>query len=124
MVNCTVKNNRNINFKISLQARNSTLFITIIFVLMSVYHACMGWTNSYEKLSSISVFSYVLVDFSFFRSLLIFFDRDFSRILPRFYARTVLCFAFLLICTCLAFKLAIHFRFTANTITSIMQPVF
>ena len=38
-----------------------------MIVLISVFHACMDWTVSYERLPSISVFSYVLADFSFFQ---------------------------------------------------------
>ena len=32
---------------------------------MPVFHACMGWAVSYERLPNISVFSYVHVDFPF-----------------------------------------------------------
>ena len=42
-------------------------FSIIIFILTSVFHTCMGWTVSYEKLPSISVFSYVLSSFPFFQ---------------------------------------------------------
>ena len=46
--------------------------IVIIFVLMSVFHACMGWKVSYERLPSIFIFSYALVlTFLSFKWLLI-----------------------------------------------------
>ena len=43
----------------------------IILVLRSIFHACMGWKVSLERLPSISLFSYILLDFHFF---LIIFD--------------------------------------------------
>ena len=43
------------------------IIIIIIFVLMSVSYACMSWMVSYGRYSSISVFSYVFTDFSFFQ---------------------------------------------------------
>ena len=56
--------------------------IIFIFVLTSVFHACIGWTISYEELSSISALSYVLVDFRFFQItseyLISCFPRSFS----------------------------------------------
>ena len=38
---------------------------------MSVFHACMSWVVSNERLSNISVFGYVHVDFPSLKSLLI-----------------------------------------------------
>ena len=38
----------------------------IILVLRSIFHACICWKVSLERLPSISLFSYVLVDFLFF----------------------------------------------------------
>ena len=42
-----------------------------IFVLTTFVYVCVVWTVSYEKLPSISVFSYILVYFLSFASLLI-----------------------------------------------------
>ena len=53
----------------------SSLFIEfiiiIIIVLMSVFHAVIGWKVSYKRLPRISVLRYILTDFPFFQLLLI-----------------------------------------------------
>ena len=48
--------------------------------------------------------------------------QNFKGLVIYFYACTILCHVFFLICTCLVFKLAILFQFVSNITRSFMQP--
>ena len=74
MTRIAVYDNNTIMGFISLSVFEMILFasvITVMFVLTSVFNACMGWTLFFERLPSISVFSYVFAEFLSLAPLLI-----------------------------------------------------
>ena len=54
-------------FRLLTFAVSLSLTLIIIFILMSIFYTCSGWTVSYDRLSSISLLRYVLANFRFFQ---------------------------------------------------------